>query len=166
MGVKLDQKDCMILNILQLDGRTTYTELSKRIGLSVDSIKKRVDKMKRERVFYPTIHIRPRYLGFSTVTDVKVKLGTHKKEEIDTFIEYLMNNPRVGEIFSVSGEWDLSLVMVSKNPIDFSEVSSEIKTKFGNLIQSWSESTTLEAHKFEKYDMLKLLGHEGGLDEK
>lgn len=166
MGVQLDRKDCMILNILQLDGRTTLTEISKRIGLSVDSIKKRLDKMRKERIFYPTIHIRPRYLGFSTVTDVKVKLGTHRKEEIDAFIEYLMSNPRVGEIFSVSGEWDLSLVIVSKDPIDFCKVSSQIKTKFGSLIQSWSESTTLEAYKFEKYDTLRLLGYEGEVGRK
>ena len=39
--VKLDEKNCLILNLLQENCRISLTELAKRVDLSIDSVKKR-----------------------------------------------------------------------------------------------------------------------------
>jgi len=36
--------------------------------------------------------------------------------------------------FSVSGEWDFSIVIIAKDPIDMGKITSEIKFKFGKMI--------------------------------
>jgi len=154
MGI--DKKDMVILNRLQDNCRTSFTDLAKEVGLSIDSVKKRVKKMEGD-LFYPKIQIRPRSLGFSNIVDIKIKLNNHSKSEVDDFIKYLSNNPRIPEIFTVSGEWDLSIVVLSKDADDLGNMMAKIQGKFGNIINSWTESTTLKAYKFETYNMLKLM---------
>lgn len=154
----LDEKDCTILNLLQEDCRASLTDIAKKVKLSVDSVKKRIEKMEKNGIFYSRIQIRPRSLGFNNIVDVKIKLKDHSKKHIDEFINYLQENTRVAEIFSVGGEWDLSIVIISKDLNDFYEVISDIKSRYGNMISMWNESITLKAHKFETYDVKKLLG--------
>lgn len=162
---KFDKKDGIILNILQKNCRTSLTDIAKQINLSIDSVKKRIKKMEND-IFYPRIQIRPRSLGFSNIVDVKIKLNNHSKEGVDSFITYLQENPQIAEVFSVSGEWDLSIVIISKDMSDLNSITSSIKNKFGRIISSWCESTTLKAYKFETYDMEKFLGSNNQLGDK
>ncbi|MBS3097438.1 Lrp/AsnC family transcriptional regulator [Candidatus Woesearchaeota archaeon] len=161
----LDKKDCLILGILQKNCRTSLTDIAKEINLSIDSVKKRIKKMEKKGIFYPKIQIRPRSLGFVNIVDVKIKLNNHSKKDIDSFINYLIENPRISEIFGISGEYDLSIVILSKDAKDLQNITSAIQNKFGEIINSWNESMTLIAHKFEKYDMNKLLGLDNQLRE-
>lgn len=154
----LDKKDCMVLNMLQKDCRTSLTDMAKKIGLSVDSTRKRLKKLKENEIFTPSVQIAPRNLGFPNIVDIRIKLNNHSKKEIDKFINYLKEHQRVAEIFNVGGEWDFSIVVISKDAKDFGNIAAEVNSKFGDMIESWTESTTLKAYKFEEYDIVKLLG--------
>ena len=156
---KLDEKDCLILNLLQEDCRMHLTKISKKVGLSIDSVKKRIEKMIKKNIFFPKIQLRPRNFSFNNIIDVKIKLHNYDKQDITKFIDYLKNNQRVSEIFSVSGEWDFSIVVIAKDAIDLGEVTAEIREKFDKIIRDWSESLTTHAYKFEIYDMSKLMGY-------
>ncbi len=154
----LDKKDCIILNILQNNCRTSLTKIAQEVSLSIDSVKKRIKKMEENKIFHPRIQIRPRNFGFVNIVDVKIKLYNHSKKIQKELIGYLLKNPRIPEVFSVSGEWDLSIVIISKDANDLDDIISDIKGRFGDIINSWNESMTLKAYKFETYDMKKLLG--------
>lgn len=157
---KVDEKDCLILNLLQKDCRMSLTNISKEVGLSIDSTKKRIKKMIEERIFYPKIQLRPRNFGFTNITDIRIKLHNSTIEEVERFIEFLKEHPRVAEILSLSGEWDLSIVILTRDAYDLGSITKEIRSRFSNIISSWSESLTVCAHKFEDYNMLKLMGYE------
>lgn len=135
----------------------SLTEISKNVGLSVDSTKKRIDKMIKNEIFFPKIQLRPRNFGFNNVVDIKIKLQNYTDKEIDDFIKYLNSNPRVVEIFTISGEWDFSIVLIAKDFKDLGVVSNNIRSKFNSIIRDWSESLTTRAYKFEVYDMMKLI---------
>ena len=152
----LDEKNRMILNLLQKDCRMPLTAIAEQISLSVDSIKKRIDKMVQQNIFFPKIQLRPRNFGFKHIVDVKIKLHNTTEQSQKDFIQYLTQHPRVAELFTISGEWDISLVFISKDNADLAMVKNEIRNKFGGIINDWTESITLQAHKFEEYDMLKL----------
>jgi Lrp/AsnC family transcriptional regulator len=156
--VKIDEKDYIILNLLQDNCRMSLTNMSKKLGLSVDSTKKRVNKLLKNEIFYPKIQLRPRHFGFPNMVEVKIKLHNHNQKDFNDFISYLKENPRVTEIFSLSGEWNLSIVFIAKDFSDVGSVSEEIRNEFGKIISDWSESLTTCVYKFESYDMLKLLG--------
>ena len=157
---ELDAIDCEILNLLQIDCRASFTYIAENVNLSIDSVKKRILKMLKNKVFWPRIQIRPRNFGFNNIVEVKISLYYDSMEGIEEFILYLRKHPRVAEIFSISGKWDLSIVIIAKNAIDLGTVTNEIKTKFGNLIRVWIESLTTNSYKFEIYDMRKLMGHD------
>jgi len=154
----LDKKDCMILNLLQENCRMSLTEISKKVGLSIDSVKKRINKMISNHIFYPKIQLRPRNFGFPNIVEVKIKLQDYDNKKIEAFIKYVENHPRIAEAFSISGEWDFTLVIISKNNEDLALLTEEIRQKFGSIIKDWSESLTTFTYKFEKYNMLTLMG--------
>jgi len=155
--MKLDKTNCKILNLLQEDCRMSYTEISKKVGLSVDSVKKRIDSMLKQGFFFPQIQIRPRRIGFQYVVDIKIKLHNYNDKELKQFIEYLSNHHRVAELFSISGQWDFTVVILAKDHEDLAAVTEGIRKTFSKMINDWSESITTVAYKFEKYDMLKIL---------
>lgn len=155
----LDEKDCMILNMLQVNCRTSLTDIAKTVDLSIDSVNKRIKKMLENKIFWPKIQIRPRNFGFNNIVDIKIKLRYTSEDEIRKFISYLRFHPRVSEIFSISGEWDFSIVILAKDAIDLGKITSEIRYKFGKIISSWTENLTTNSHKFEYYDMCKLMGY-------
>lgn len=156
--IKFDEKNCKILNLLQEDCRISLTEIAKKVNLSVDSVKKRIVKLKREGIFYPKIQLRPRHFGFPYIVDIKIKLHNYNDKKIKDFVDYLNNHPRVAELLSISGEWDYTVVIIAKDHEDLGVIGDKIRNKFGDLINDWSESLTKVVYKFEKYDMLKLMG--------
>ena len=71
---KLNEKDCEILNLLQINCRMSLTEIAKRVNLSIDSVNKRIKKMQKNKIYWPKIQLRPRNFGFMNIIDVKIKL--------------------------------------------------------------------------------------------
>ena len=156
---ELDEKDCLILNLLQENCRMSLTDISKKVGLSIDSVKKRIKRMIKDDIFFLKIQLRPRNFGFKNIVDIKIKLHNYSEKDIKEFIEYLKENPRVAEIFSISGDWNFTIVIIAKDAIDLGNVVESIRNKFSHIISDWSESLTTKAYKFENYDVLKLMGY-------
>jgi len=154
--MKLDQKNCTILNILQKNCRTSLTNIAKETGLSIDSVKKRIQRMIKEDIFDPKIQIRPRNFGFNNIVEVKIKLQDADSVLIKEFIEYLKENKHVAEVISISGEWDFTIVIISRDALHLGRITGEIRDKFHGVIKDWVESLTTCVYKFEEYDMLKL----------
>ena len=97
----------------------TLTEIAKGVGLSITLVKKRSDKLLVKEIFYPKSLIRPKKFGYSTIVDVRIKLHHYTKKKIDASILFLREYPYVTEIFSISGIWDLSIVLFTKDLICF-----------------------------------------------
>jgi len=155
--MELDQKNCRILNLLQKNCRMSLTEISKNVGLSVDSVKKRINKMIEKNIFFPRIQLRPRNFGFKNIVEIKIKLENQDIKKVNEFIEYLKNTSEIVEILTVSGNWDISIVIICKDALDLGRITDKIRRDHGKIISNWTKSLTTCAHKFEEYDMLKLI---------
>mgnify|MGYP001602910791 CR=1 FL=1 len=53
----LDQKDRKILMLLQENGRESMTNISKKVGLSIDAVNNRVKTLLKKEIFYTGIFI-------------------------------------------------------------------------------------------------------------
>ena len=153
---KFDEKDCMILDLLQENCRMPLTKIAKKVGLSIDSVKKRMNKMLENDVYHPQIQLRPRNFGFPNIVDVKIKVTYEDQKELEGFTKYLRAHPRISEIFAMVGEHDFSIVIIAKDAIDLGDVTSQIRNKFGRIISAWNTSLTTKCYKFEKYEMQEL----------
>lgn len=157
---EFDEKDLHILNLLQEDARMSLTNIAKRIGTSVDTARSRLIKLQEKGVFFQKIQIRPRQLGYPYIVDVKIKLHNYDSKKIAGFIAYLEEHPRVAELFSISGEWDYTIVIIAEDHEDLARIGDEIRKKFSFIIKDWQESLTKVAYKFERYDLFKLRNYE------
>ena len=72
---ELDSIDRKILRELQKEGRITYAELARRVGLSTSPCLERVKRMEREGVIrgYTTL-LNPARLGANLVVFVQIRL--------------------------------------------------------------------------------------------
>lgn len=150
----LDEKDRKILNILQKNGRETLTTISRKVGLSIDSVNKRIKKMKESGIIDRFgIFIDPKALGYPIVADVKIKLKNIKSKELEDFIKHLKNNPNVIELISIMGDYDITCVFVAKTSSRLEKISMKVRERFSNIISDWKASIILKVHKFEEYEL-------------
>ncbi|MBN1645014.1 Lrp/AsnC family transcriptional regulator [Candidatus Woesearchaeota archaeon] len=149
----LDDKDKKILMILQKNGRESLTNIAKKVKLSIDSVHKRMKEMERKEIYYAGIFIEPRKIGFPLIADVKIKLRNITELEKNQFIKNLTNHPRVIDLLSIMGEYDLTCVIIAKDTNELEEISTKIRQTYSNMIADWKAMLILKTHKFEYYDL-------------
>ncbi|ALA54027.1 Lrp/AsnC family transcriptional regulator [Shouchella clausii] len=109
---KLDKLDFLILEYFQQDGKCTYSQIARKLGVSEGTVRKRATKMRKDGVFDFMIRINPVKVGYS----VKAFIGIHsqlgKQHEIG---QWLKTFPQVIYIASYSGYHDLILQAYFEN---------------------------------------------------
>jgi|SRR3989344_2888775 len=150
----MDKKDEKLLVLLQDNGRESLKVLGSKIGLSIDSTKKRIEKMKKLGIISKFgICINPKAMGYDIVANNKIKLTNISKVEKEKFINYLVNHPNCIELISVSGDYDWTCVLIAENTDSFNNLVYEIRERFKDLISDWNTSFNLKIYKFEEYNL-------------
>jgi len=101
---KIDRK---ILLELQRDGRITYAELARRVGLSTSPCLERVKRMEREGIIrgYTTL-LNPAYLGANLIVVVQIRLQRTSQDIFEKFKEAAVALESVQECYLISGNFD------------------------------------------------------------
>jgi hypothetical protein len=63
----------------------------------------------------------------------------------------MKKNPRVIDLMSVLGDYDLYIVLIAKDTLELDRMKREIKEKFADLIGDWKEVLVTEVYKLEEY---------------
>ena len=144
------------MDILQYDGRISLTDLSKKINLSIDSTHKRLKKLIKQEIIFPTILIDPRKVGYPLIVDVKIKLKDIDEEKYKKLTTHLTKHPNVLSLFAVSGDYDLTAPIMAKDYNHLNKISLEIRGKFKDIIADWKSGFNTTVFKYEKLDFTKL----------
>ena len=105
MGI--DRIDRKILDILQIEGRLSITELADRIGLSNSPCSERVRRMERAGVIRGYhAQVDPAALGRPLLVFVQLTLSSNSGEVFEQMRRELLHEPRVLECHLVSGAFD------------------------------------------------------------
>ncbi|MBT4539822.1 Lrp/AsnC family transcriptional regulator [Candidatus Woesearchaeota archaeon] len=148
----MDEKDKKLMTFLQINGRESLKSLSKKINLSIDSTKKRIEKLKKQGIIsHFGIFIDPKSLGYDIVADNKIKLSNVTNEDRKKFIAYLTELPECIELIAISGDYDFTCVLIAENTHQFNNQMYSIREKFKTIISDWKSSFNLEVYKFEEY---------------
>ena len=101
---KLDQK---ILSALQEDGRLSFTELGKRVGLTTTPCIERVRKLERDGFIKGyTALLNAEMLGLGLVVFVQVRLNRTSKKTFEEFRHAIQKLEEVQECYLVTGNFD------------------------------------------------------------
>lgn len=150
----LDKKDREILMVLQENSRESLTNIAKKVHLSIDSVNKRIKEMQRKGIFdFSMLNIDPRAIGFPLIADVKIKLHNITEKQKNALVGYLKEHPRVIDLLSIMGDYDLTCVLIAKDTNELEKISLEIRQKYSDLISDWRSILILKTHKFEYYDL-------------
>lgn len=103
----LSRIDSKILRELQADGRITYAELARRVGLTTTPCMERVKRMEREGVIKAyTALLDPVYLEASLVVFVQIRLSRTSQDIFEQFKDSAVALSEVQECYLVSGNFD------------------------------------------------------------
>lgn len=103
----LNRIDRKILRILQQDGRITYAELARQVGLTTTPCIERVRRLEREGYIrgYTAI-VDPDKLGAGLIVFVQIRLDRTTKESFASFKQAVLQLPEVQECYLVTGSFD------------------------------------------------------------
>ncbi|MCF7981535.1 MAG: Lrp/AsnC ligand binding domain-containing protein [Pseudomonadales bacterium] len=109
-AAQLNRIDRHILRILQQEGRTTYAELARKVGLTTTPCIERVKRLEREGYIkgYTAI-LTPEYLDAGLIVFVQIRLARTSPETFEDFKRAVINLPEVQECYLVSGNFDYLL---------------------------------------------------------
>lgn len=112
MVIEMPQKalstiDKNILRELQSDGRISYAELSRRVGLTTTPCMERVKRMEREGIIlgYTTL-LDPAFLDADLAVFVQIRLSRKSRDIFAKFKRAAMALDAVQECYLVSGNFD------------------------------------------------------------
>ncbi len=103
----LNNLDRKILSELQQDGRLSFTDLGKRVGLTTTPCIERVRKLEREGYIqgYSAI-LDAQKLEVGLVVFVQVRLNRTHKQTFEDFRRQVQDLPEVQECYLVTGNFD------------------------------------------------------------
>jgi len=106
-NINLSNIDKKILRELQKDGRITFSELAKRVGLSTSPCLERVRKMERERIIegYTTL-LNPKFLDADLIVFVQIRLTRTSQDIFERFKAAAIKLEEVQECYLISGNFD------------------------------------------------------------
>ena len=103
----LDKIDRRILRELQQDGRITFSELAKRVGLSTSPCLERVRRMEREGVIAGyTALLNPKFLNAELIVFVQIRLTRTSQDIFERFKQAAVEIEEVQECYLISGNFD------------------------------------------------------------
>lgn len=106
----LNRIDRHILRILQNDGRITYADLARQVGLTTTPCIERVKRLEREGFIRGySARVEPEYLDAGLIIFIQIKLDRTSKHSFDNFRTAAVNLQQVQECYLVSGNFDYLL---------------------------------------------------------
>jgi len=148
--IKLDQKDLAILKLLQQNARITAKEISDKVHLSTTPVYERIKWMEEQGVIkqYATLLDHSK-LNKELMVIVYVSLKQHNKTAGSKFVKAINDMTEVLECYSISGEFDFMLKVVSPNMNDYYDFHvnrlSEIEN-IGNVQSVFVMGVVKETH--------------------
>ena len=148
----LDVKDKKILAQLDIDARQSNSEIGKKVRLSKEVVKYRIDNMIESGLI----------VRFNTVINyfklgiVKYKLYLQLRninaEKLEEICLYLKDNKKTEWIASSSGKWEIMVSFLVRNINEFDEEIMALQNKYHEYIKEKSVTATLYlAHHVREY---------------
>ncbi len=138
----IDDVSKAIIEQLQVDGRKSYAEIGKAVGLSEAAVRQRVQKLTESGVMQIVAVTDPMQLGFYR----QAMIGVRVTGDTLVIADQLAAMPAVDYVVLTAGTYDILAEVVCENDLDLiTMLNSEIRTLEGVL--STETFVYLKLHK-------------------
>lgn len=116
MLIQLTATDRAILSLLQRDASLSTAEIAERVGLSQSPCWRRIRRLEEAGVIRGRVALLDHAaLGMEVVAFVSVKLSEHGRRNLEDFERRIHRLPEVLECFTLTGDVDYILKVVSRD---------------------------------------------------
>lgn len=134
--VSLDKRDKEILFELEYNARIPLTALAKKLALSPQNIKYRIDQLERKGVI-------KKYVTFFDISNfgfqyyrLYIRLENINSHDEKQIISYFMQHQQVVWVVSCYGKYDLEILFLARNFIHFNSMLKETYARFPNKLHN------------------------------
>jgi len=150
----MDLKDKKIIYEVELDARTAYSKIGKKVGLSKETTNNRIKALEREGIIqgYNTI-INIAQLGYTGYAIFSRFQGVNeeKKKEV---IEDLRSNRAVYWVALLGGNYDILFAIQARDVLEFNRIYSSIQNKHGVYLKDNVISIRTQVSQFHRNYLL------------
>jgi len=132
--MELDRTDRMLIEVLQVDGRITNSELAARVNLSESACLRRVRALESAGLIegYCAL-VNQQKAGCGVNVFVSITLERQERTELAAFEDAVKRVPEVMECYLMSGAYDYLLRVVVADTSDFERIHSRYLTGLPNV---------------------------------
>src|SRR3989338_469103 len=149
MSYKLDIINRKILYELDKNCRVSDNQLAKKVHLSRESVRNRINKLQQDGIILGFItSINPSKFGYMFFK-LYFQLANNPKER-ERFYEYFKKIPGLYWFGGNDGVWDLHATFYAKNVKEFNNLKNKIYTEFKNLIIKKELGVLVNVREYQK----------------
>jgi len=140
----LDPVDKKLLVELDKNSRQPVSALAKRVRLSKQAVRKRLERLEKDKVileYYAVIDV-ARLQRLTARLWIKLQ-GSYNEDEI---VEFALHMPNVGWVLRLDGAYDLAVILWPESMLDFDNAVKELKFRFGEFLKVVDVSFVVRAH--------------------
>lgn len=131
----MDEIDSKIINVLKENSRSSVSEISKRVNLSIPAVAERIRKMEEANIIEKyTIKLNRDKINFKLLAFVFVNID--KTENVDEFRKSIVKYNSVLECHHVAGEYDYLLKVLVEDTKSLEYFVSNILKEIKGVIKS------------------------------
>jgi len=148
MTKNLDIKDKKLIYHLSINARESHTQLAKKVGLSKNSIKYRIQRLQQEGIikhFSTVVN-----LGTLDITTFTILLKFNDDiYENKSIINYFKEHEFADWVTTLSGEWDIFAEFVAKDINHLYQLIREITNNFNKTLNTYQVFLSRDTIKVE-----------------
>jgi len=114
----IDDLDFAILAHLQEDGRKSFTDIAKALGIAVGTVRNRVTKMLEEKTVRIIGRVDPQRVGFNVFATICLHV---EPQYLEAAVEKIGKFPEVSWLTMLTGEYDVNVDVMCRNGDHLSE---------------------------------------------
>jgi len=145
MHEHLDATDMRILRLLQQDASMSATEIADKVGLSQSPCWRRMQRLEQQGYIRRRVALLdPQALGLGFVAFVSVSLSAHGRQSLSGFEDAVRKFPEVVECYTVTGQMDYLLKVVTRDIKGFEQFIRQRLTQLEGVREMHSQVAVTE----------------------
>ncbi|WP_419994683.1 Lrp/AsnC family transcriptional regulator [Streptomyces boninensis] len=146
-GIRLDELDTHLLDLLQQDASRTLHDLGEAVGLSPSAVQRRIARYRKAGLITRQVAVLdPEQAGPAVLSTILVTLAVESPEHHRAFSERMRDSPYVQQCYAVTGRWDY-VVMLTARSLRHSKELGDRLFKSDENIKRYETLVVLDAVK-------------------
>lgn len=130
----LDELDFSVLNLLQQDGRMSFTVMADKLGVSISTVRTRVTRLLEDKTIQIVGRVNTQKVGFHVYAQIKISVRPAK--EIEKVGKQLLKLREVSFLAITSGDFDLEVDVMCRDNNHLMEIVNEKLAKIEGVFQT------------------------------